>query len=187
MRKNLPNFLSVLRIGLAILLVPLAGFPVVFVALYLLCGITDVLDGTIARRWQLESSLGAKLDSLGDFVFSTACLLLLLLKTDLPQNRWLLVALAVILCAKAAGLLLTRLKFRQWGSLHTLLSKGTGLLLFVFIPLCVVWGSIPVYFWVPLAVLALCAALEEILILLASRKYDLNRKSIFSKPNEEGV
>lgn len=33
------------------------------------CGITDFLDGFIARKNGLETTIGAKLDSLGDFIF----------------------------------------------------------------------------------------------------------------------
>lgn len=67
--RRLPNILSFLRIGLSPALLFVSRQPLAFTALYLLCGITDVLDGYLARKWQAESRLGAKLDSLGDFIF----------------------------------------------------------------------------------------------------------------------
>jgi len=66
--RNLPNFLSVLRI----LLVP----PVVFymlqhnylpaLVLFIIAGVTDSLDGWLAKRFHWESHLGEILDPLAD-------------------------------------------------------------------------------------------------------------------------
>ena len=39
---------------------------------YLIAGLTDMLDGILARRWGVESKFGARLDSLADFVFVLA-------------------------------------------------------------------------------------------------------------------
>ncbi|MGM9741497.1 MAG: CDP-alcohol phosphatidyltransferase family protein [Candidatus Cryptobacteroides sp.] len=43
--------------------------PVVFWTLYLLCGLSDVLDGAIARRTGTASRLGEKQDTFADIVF----------------------------------------------------------------------------------------------------------------------
>jgi CDP-diacylglycerol--glycerol-3-phosphate 3-phosphatidyltransferase len=40
-----------------------------FWVLYLIAGLTDILDGFLARRWDMESQYGARLDSLADIVF----------------------------------------------------------------------------------------------------------------------
>lgn len=66
----LPTLLSILRVLFAIFLL-FAGNPAGFATCHLICGISDVLDGWVARHWRLESRLGAKLDSLGDFDFWT--------------------------------------------------------------------------------------------------------------------
>lgn len=63
----LPNLLSIARIALAGLL--LINQQPLFSVCYLICGLTDVLDGFIARNYRLQTTLGSKLDSLGDFVF----------------------------------------------------------------------------------------------------------------------
>lgn len=50
--KKIPNLLTGLRFGLTVLLLflPFPGTPFFF--LYLVCGLTDILDGWLARRRQ---------------------------------------------------------------------------------------------------------------------------------------
>ncbi|RGC49932.1 CDP-alcohol phosphatidyltransferase family protein [Enterococcus gallinarum] len=57
----LPNLLSIARIALAGLL--LINQQPLFSVCYLICGLTDVLDGFIARNYRLQTTLGSKLDS----------------------------------------------------------------------------------------------------------------------------
>ena len=51
---------------LPLLLVDVMTVP--FWVLYLIAGLTDMLDGFLARRWGVESKFGARLDSLADLV-----------------------------------------------------------------------------------------------------------------------
>ena len=59
--KHLPNILSVVRIGLSFLLLALIKHTTLFLIVYLIIGITDILDGWLARRLQVQSALGAHL------------------------------------------------------------------------------------------------------------------------------
>ena len=43
--------------------------PAVFWTLYLLCGLSDVLDGAVARSTGTVSLLGEKLDTIADIIF----------------------------------------------------------------------------------------------------------------------
>jgi len=67
--SSLPNMVSALRILLAPLLFLLAllQLPWWFLGVLMLSGLTDMLDGILARRLRLTSPLGARLDSWGDF------------------------------------------------------------------------------------------------------------------------
>ena len=44
-----------------------------FYVLYLFCGLTDMIDGTIARKTGAVSKFGEKLDTAADFVFMAVC------------------------------------------------------------------------------------------------------------------
>ena len=70
--KHIPNILSASRISLCLPLLLADAMTLPFWVLYLIAGLTDMLDGFLARRWRVESKLGAKLDSLADFVFVLA-------------------------------------------------------------------------------------------------------------------
>ena len=65
----IPDLLSASRIVLCIPLLLVDAITVPFWILYLIAGITDILDGFLARRWGVESKFGGRLDSLADFVF----------------------------------------------------------------------------------------------------------------------
>lgn len=72
--KLLPNCITLSRIGLALLLLYLAPLGTGFTVVYLLCGITDLLDGPIARMTGTVSSFGAKLDSVADMTLAGTAL-----------------------------------------------------------------------------------------------------------------
>ena len=61
-----------------------------FWVLYLIAGLTDMLDGFLARRWGVESKFGARLDSLADFVFVLAVGYKLFPWLKLPAMLWML-------------------------------------------------------------------------------------------------
>lgn len=46
-----------------------------FYILYMICGLSDVLDGIIARKTNTASSFGARLDTIADFIFVTVLLM----------------------------------------------------------------------------------------------------------------
>ncbi len=68
MRLTLPNLLSLLRMALVPLFVVtvLDGHPGRALGVFVLAGITDGLDGFIARFWKQQSTLGAYLDPAAD-------------------------------------------------------------------------------------------------------------------------
>ena len=67
--KRIPNLLSTSRIALCLPLLLVDAMTLPFWVLYLIAGLTDILDGFLARRWGVESKFGARLDSLADFCY----------------------------------------------------------------------------------------------------------------------
>ena len=67
MKKRLTNLLTLLRLPLTLCLLPMRALSPAFLAMYLLCGVTDVLDGALARRFNVCSDTGVRLDSAADF------------------------------------------------------------------------------------------------------------------------
>lgn len=179
--ERLPNLLSGLRIVLALVLPPLAESPGLFAATYVLCGITDIADGYIARKYNAATTLGAKLDSLADVIFWAIVLAILFLRTGILSDRLVLTGALVVILVRAANFLITKIKFKQWGMLHSYGNKASGLALYLALPGCVFLGYMPLYLVIPVFTMALLSALEETAILVTANKYNPNKKSLATK------
>lgn len=97
------NIITGCRIVGSILLLYFPAFSPGFYALYLLCGFTDMIDGTIARKTNTVSEFGSKLDTVADVVFVGTCLFKLLPVLQIPG--WLWIWIAVIAMIKVANVL----------------------------------------------------------------------------------
>ncbi|MBM3541702.1 MAG: CDP-diacylglycerol--glycerol-3-phosphate 3-phosphatidyltransferase [Alphaproteobacteria bacterium] len=101
MITSLPNLLTLSRIAaipvLALLfLLPAPAGPWLALAVFVAAGITDYLDGHIARTRQLQSSLGRMLDPIADKLFVAAVIFVLVAADRVTGVH--IVAAAVILC-----------------------------------------------------------------------------------------
>src|ERR671931_1095062 len=68
----------------------------VAVVIFISAGVTDVLDGYFARKWNLQSAFGRMLDPIADKLLVASCLLML--AADGIIHGWSLWAAIVILC-----------------------------------------------------------------------------------------
>ena len=126
--KRIPDLLSMSRIVLCLPLLIVDAMTIPFWVIYLIAGLTDILD-FLARRWGVESKLGARLDSLADFVFVLAVGYKLFPWLKLPTALWMMIGLIALVKASnavSAYLVRQRIEF-----LHTKANKLTGFLLFV--------------------------------------------------------
>jgi CDP-diacylglycerol--glycerol-3-phosphate 3-phosphatidyltransferase len=145
------------RIVLCLPLLLVDAMTVPFWALYVTAGLTDMLDGFLARRWGVESKFGARLDSLADFVFVIAVGYKLFPHLKLPATLWMmigLIALVKIINAISSYMVKNRIEF-----LHTKANKLTGFLLFIGMMAIGLSYFIPVA-WA-IACIALFAAIQE--------------------------
>ena len=155
--KRIPNILSVSRIvlGLPLLLVEVMTMP--FWVLYLIAGLTDMLDGFLARRWGVESKFGARSDSLADFVYVLTVGYKLFPWLKLPASLWMMIgfiALVKMVNAICSYVVKHRIEY-----LHTKANKLTGFLLFIGMMAVGQSYFVPVA-WV-IACIALFAAIHE--------------------------
>ena len=131
--KHLPNILSSLRIVGAVALLPsnVSSFP--FWALYIVCGISDIVDGWLARKLKCVTRTGALLDSLADICFVVCLCPLLLPILELPQWLWLWAG--VIVAIKIVNQISALVRYRRCCFPHTTANKATGFLLFIAVPM----------------------------------------------------
>jgi CDP-diacylglycerol--glycerol-3-phosphate 3-phosphatidyltransferase len=93
----IPNALTVLRLALipvfVALLVPAdEGQSVAAAFVFAVAGISDYLDGWLARRWNVQSAFGRVADPLADRLMIDAAVILLVLHDRLP---WIALALII--------------------------------------------------------------------------------------------
>lgn len=168
MKKQLANILTVLRI---ICSIPLLFFPVrsaVFVIMYLFCGSTDMIDGTVARKTNSVSEFGSGLDTAADTVFFTVCFIKILPFIKIPT--WLWIWIAVIAVVKISGIIWGSIRIHKKKkplSLHTFLNKVTGLMLFL-LPFTLAFIK-PVYSITVVCAAATFAAIEEFYCIVTGR------------------
>ena len=157
MKKQIANIITLCRILGSIELLFCPVFSDSFYGLYIFCGLTDMVDGTIARKTGAASSFGARLDTVADFLFVIASFVKLIPAIRIPVWTW--VWAAVIAVVKLVNLVWGILGRKQMPSLHTIANKVTGLCLFL-LPLTM--SLVDLRYTAPMVcVIATIAAIQE--------------------------
>lgn len=151
------NLITSCRILFSLLLLFFPALSPGFYGLYLAAGLSDMLDGFVARRTNSASPLGEKLDSISDLLFLAVCLLKLLPVLALPVWLWVWVGLIALL--RLVNILSGFVCRKKLVLLHTGANKLTGALLFL-LPLSLGFLDISCTA-VPLCALASFAAIQE--------------------------
>ena len=166
MKKHIANIITGARIvfSLSLLFIPLSSAW--FYALYLLCGLSDMIDGTVARRTKSTSEFGAKLDTVSDFVFMTVALIKFVPHLHIPVWLWIWIGIMIKLGNAAWGFVRTK----KLISPHTVLNKITGLLLFL-LPVTISFVDLTHTLPIVCAV-ATVAAIHEVYDTYSEKKHD---------------
>ena len=129
MKKHIANMVTSIRILGSVCMLCSSIFSPLFYSTYLLCGFTDMIDGTIARKTNSVTSFGSHLDSIADLIFLIATSIKILPAVYIPEWLWLSALIIFVIKITAAFwryFLLQRFTFQ-----HTFLNKLTGFLLFL--------------------------------------------------------
>ena len=165
MKKQIANIVSSCRILLSIILLFCPIFSVGFCCTYILCGFTDMVDGTIARKINSVSEFGARLDTTSDFLFFAVTLIKLWSVIHIP--KWIWVWIVVIAIIKIFNVILGFVYTKKLISLHTVMNKITGLLLFL-IPLALQFIEIK-YSLIAVCIVATISAIQEGYLIIKER------------------
>ena len=175
--KYVATSITTIRIIGAISLLAIEPLSVFFYAVYFMCGISDILDGYIARKTNTISKVGATLDSIADFIFVSVMVVIFI--PLISWELWLLFWIAAIAIIRLVSFVIGFAKYHAVAFLHTYANKATGLALFLF----------PLFYHVSditIAAIVLCciaslSAIEEIAINLKEKNLDKNIRSLFYK------
>jgi len=134
--------------------------------IFILAGMTDMIDGAIARRVKgAQSELGAELDSIADMFMVIVAVFVLLPAMNLWPRLWyfIMAALAFKLLSAVPGLI----KHRKVFFLHTISNKILALILFLGGIMYFIFGAhlaVNIYF-VFLITSVFLITLEEMIII----------------------
>lgn len=118
------NIITGIRIICSIVLLFCPVFSPVFYALYITAGVSDMVDGAVARKMGTVSNFGSKLDTAADFVFVFVCLIKLIPAIYVPT--WLFIWIIVIAVIKAINLIFGYVMRKEMIALHTVMNRVTA-------------------------------------------------------------
>ena len=161
MKKYLANIITGSRIAfsLPLLFIPLSSAW--FCILYLFCGLTDMIDGTIARKTGAVSKFGARLDTVSDFVFMLVCSIKIL--PFIHISVWVWVWIIIVALIKTFNIAFVFVRKKKLISIHSVLNKITGFALFLF-PLTLTFVE-PADSVAVICVLATIAVMQEVYLI----------------------
>jgi len=178
--RYIPNAFSIARLILCIPLAVLTPFTLIYIILFGIAGITDAIDGQLARRLKdAKSELGATLDSIADICL--VCIIVFAIMPTMDVWSWLRISYICVLLFKIViSTAIGFVKFKEFLSLHTLSFKMLIVILFTY-PILYYFvgpGMFINAFSTGIIIAGVLIVIEEILIILTSDHPYRNVKSI---------
>lgn len=165
------NIITSIRILSAIVLIFCPMFSILFFIFYIICGISDVLDGIVARHLKKETKFGARYDTIADIVFTVIVIIKVLLTVYIPT--WLIIWTFIIAIIKCINIISGFIIYKHFVTEHTIINKICGIFLF-FLPLCIIifsWEIVEILF-ILAGIIATIAAMLECYYIFTRREIE---------------
>lgn len=179
MKKHIPNIISSLRIAAAASLFFFTTISTSFLSIYLFCGFTDFIDGTLARKLDAASMLGAKLDTAGDVITYFSLAKILIFHNLVPL--WIILWMGAALLGFLISAVIAKKRFGKFYFVHSLFGKILGVSLFC-LPFMISLISEKAGLSV-VCIIASIAAIESIIIQSKSKSAHLDVLSLKNLKN----
>lgn len=176
-KRSIPNLITLSRILGTIILLFIPPLTSLFFFLYTLCGISDAVDGWVARKTNTSSEFGAKIDSIADLFFYVLVIIKLIpiLRILLPGWFWLIISFVVLV--RLISYLTAAIRFHRFSSLHTKMNKITGASVFL-LPYFLLLPFAKIYCFIVAAV-AFLSSVEDLILNIIRNEYHSNMKGLF--------
>jgi cardiolipin synthase (CMP-forming) len=175
----LPNLLSFYRVIIfpVILYFIIKDKEMLFALFIILNLVTDFLDGFIARKFNLQTEFGARLDSMGDnLTYVLAFAGILVFKTD--ELRPHLISFLSFLFLSILMVIISLIKFRRFSSFHLYSFKTGGYIKGMFFITLFFYGFITPFYYLMIT-WAILSAIEHITIQLIIPEMRSNIKGLY--------
>ena len=151
------NTITFFRMAASIVLLFCPVFSPAFYVFYIAAGLSDILDGFVARKTNTVSKLGARLDTIADFMFVVVCLIKLFPILSIPA--WLYIWIGIIALIKVVNIISGFVVQKKLVTVHSVMNKASGVLLFL-LPLTI--STVPLkYSAIVVCAAATFAAIQE--------------------------
>ena len=121
------NIITGIRILCSIALLFFHAFSPQFYVLYIVAGVSDMIDGTVARKTGTASEFGSRLDTIADVVFVAVCLIKLIPVLNIPS--WLFIWIIIVALIKMINVISGYVMCKKFVAVHTVMNKVTGIFL----------------------------------------------------------
>ncbi len=174
---NPANCITTVRIIGTVFMIFTAPLSLAFFIVYTICGISDLLDGWVARKTNSITEFGSRLDSIADLFFYIVMIIKILHILWKIVPVWFWYVLGGIVLLRIASYTTAAIKFRRFASLHTKMNKISGLLVF----------ATPYFLALPFATGYCCfvvlfgaaSSVEEFYLHLTRKEYHENHRALF--------
>ena len=180
---TLPDFITLSRLVLTPVLwaLALAGERPELGVLVAVAGLTDILDGFLARRLGRTSRWGSQLDSVADMVLiASITIWLVMLRPDFFRDHGTLLMSWAML--GLATLVIGWVRFRRVANLHLYTAKAAGFVGYVFVIYLLMFDGPPAPFFYVAIALAFAGTLETLAVMLVRSVVDERVGSILRRP-----
>ena len=123
------NIITGTRILCSIALLFFPVFSPSFYTLYIVAGISDMIDGTVARKTGTVSETGSRIDTAADLVMVIVCLIKLVPVLNIPS--WLFIWITIVALIKMINIISGYVMYKEFVAVHTVMNKVTGIILFL--------------------------------------------------------
>ena len=167
------NIITISRIILSAALLFFPALSPAFYALYIAAGVSDMVDGFVARKTNTVSEFGSRLDTAADFVLVVVCMIKLM--PVIHISTWMIIWIIIIAAIKAINLISGYIIRIEIVALHTVMNKVTGILLFL-LPLTVTFIDLK-YSSAVVCAVATFAAIQEGHLIRTGKTAEVKSKS----------
>ena len=151
------NTITLFRIAAGIVLLLCPVFSPAFYVFYIVAGVSDMLDGFVARKTNTASRFGARLDTIADLVLVLACLIKLLPVLRIPTRLYAWIGIIALI--KVVNIISGFAVQKKLVAVHSVMNKVAGALLFL-LPLTI--PAVPLkYSAIVVCAAATFAAIQE--------------------------
>jgi len=196
--RYLPNIVSLFRIfgtlvlpllmwGSGVVEISLPGLgeytsvPIIWIIFFAILVLSDKVDGTLARKLNVESELGALFDVIGDtllLVIGVFCVILGFARESLSDFQlWLSIFLVIFMLSERITVFPTTKKyFGEPNALHSYPHKAFAALGYILVVWCAFTNSLPLWVLLSLTALMTYAVVDEIVYLSRTKSYNVDFK-----------